>query len=61
MRKYSNGILLLDGLYGNVLGSVEKDFEASDCPVFILTDKAEKIVGYCMGQCLEEGEPFCQN
>lgn len=52
MQEYSDSILLMYGLCGNVLGSVEKDFEASGCPVFILKDKAGEIVDDCVGAVL---------
>lgn len=52
MKKYSDAVLLLYGLCGNVLGSVEKDFEASGFPVFILTDKGGEIVDDCVGAVL---------
>lgn len=52
MREYSDTVLLLYGLCGNVPGSIEKDFEASDFPVFILTDKGGEIVDDCVGAIL---------
>lgn len=52
MKEYSDAVLLLYGLCGNVLGSVEKDFEASGFPVFILTDSEGEIVDDCVGAVL---------
>ncbi|MCC4769140.1 DUF1638 domain-containing protein [Methanosarcina sp. DH2] len=52
MKKYSDAVLLLYGLCGNVLGSIEKDFEASGFPVFILTDRGGEIVDDCVGAVL---------
>lgn len=52
MKEYSDAVLLLYGLCGNVLGSVEQDFEKSGLPVFILTDKGGEIVDDCVGAVL---------
>lgn len=52
LKGYSDAILLLYGLCGNVLGSVEQDFEKSGIPVFILTDKGGEIVDDCVGAVL---------
>lgn len=52
MQEYSDVILLLYGLCGNVLGNVEKDFEASSCPVIILKDNTGEIVDDCIGAVL---------
>lgn len=51
-QKYSDSILVLYGLCGNVLGNVEKDFETSSCPVFILADRTGEIVDDCVGAVL---------
>ena len=51
LAPFSSGILLFYGLCGNVLGDVEKDFEANSlsCPVRILKDKNNRIVDDCIG------------
>lgn len=51
-KGYSDAVLLLYGLCGNVLGSVEQDFGSSGFPVFILTDKEGEIVDDCVGAVL---------
>lgn len=51
-KGYSDAVLLLYGLCGNVLGSVEQDFGASGFPVFILTDAEGEIVDDCVGAVL---------
>lgn len=51
-KKYSDAVLLLYGLCGNVLGNVEQDFGASGFPVFILTDQEGEIVDDCVGAVL---------
>ncbi|MPM35973.1 hypothetical protein SDC9_82567 [bioreactor metagenome] len=51
-KKYSDAVLLLYGLCGNVLGSVEQDFGASGFPVFILKDEEGEIVDDCVGAVL---------
>lgn len=51
-KEYSDAVLLLYGLCGNVFGSVEQDFGASGFPVFILTDKEGEIVDDCVGAVL---------
>lgn len=51
-KEYSDAVLLLYGLCGNVLGNVELDFGASGFPVFILTDKEGEIVDDCVGAVL---------
>ncbi len=58
MQEYSNGIFLLYGLCGNVLGNVEKDFAAPECPVFILKDKEGSMVDDCIGAVLGGREGF---
>ncbi len=58
MQKYSDGILLFYGLCGNVLGNVERDFAASDCPVFILKDREGSMVDDCIGTVLGGREDF---
>jgi hypothetical protein len=47
----SSGILVFYGLCGNVLGNIEKDFEANlhSCPVRILKDEKHRIVDDCIG------------
>lgn len=52
MKEYSDAVLLLYGLCGNVLGSVEKYFETDGFPVFILTDREGEIVDDCVGAVL---------
>ncbi|MCQ1534419.1 DUF1638 domain-containing protein [Methanosarcina sp. KYL-1] len=52
IREYSDGAFVLYGLCGNVLGSIEKDFEASGFPVFILAEKGGGIVDDCVGAVL---------
>lgn len=51
LAPFSSGILLFYGLCGNVLGDVEKDFDANSlsCPVRILKDKNHRIVDDCIG------------
>lgn len=51
-KEYSDAVLLLYGLCGNVLGNVEQDFGASGFPVFILTDREGEIVDDCVGAVL---------
>ena len=58
MQKYSDGILLFYGLCGNVLGNVERDFAASECPVFILKDREGSMVDDCIGAVLGGREDF---
>ncbi|WP_440956591.1 DUF1638 domain-containing protein [Methanosarcina sp. Mfa9] len=58
MQEYSDGILLFYGLCGNVLGSIEKDFAASECPVFILKDREGSMVDDCIGAVLGGREGF---
>jgi len=57
-KEYSDAVLLLYGLCGNVLGSVEQDFEAAGFPVFILTDEEGEIVDDCVGAVLGGREAF---
>ena len=49
---FSDGILLFYGLCGNVLGKIEKDFEALGCPVHILKEEDGEIVDDCIGAVL---------
>jgi len=58
MQEYSNGILLLYGLCGNVLGNVEIDCSVPRCPVFILKDREGSIVDDCVGAVLGGREGF---
>lgn len=51
-KEYSDAVLLLYGLCGNVLGSIEQDFGAEGFPVFILTDEEGEIVDDCVGAVL---------
>lgn len=51
-KGYSDAVLLLYGLCGNVFGNVELDFGASGFPVFILTDAEGEIVDDCVGAVL---------
>lgn len=51
-KEYSDAVLLLYGLCGNVLGSVEQDFRTSGFPVYILTDMEGEIVDDCVGAVL---------
>ena len=46
--KKADGIFLLYGLCGNVLGKVEEDFK-DKCPVVILRDPEGEIVDDCIG------------
>ncbi|MDQ1276485.1 MAG: hypothetical protein QG610_2063 [Euryarchaeota archaeon] len=57
-KGYSDAVLLLYGLCGNVLGSVEQDFGAAGFPVFILTDEEGEIVDDCVGAVLGGREAF---
>ncbi|MDW7733375.1 MAG: DUF1638 domain-containing protein [Methanolobus sp.] len=52
MSRYANGILLLYGLCGNVLGKVEKDFESNPCAVRILKEDNGDVVDDCIGAVL---------
>ncbi len=58
MQGYSDGVLLFYGLCGNVLGNVERDFAASECPVFILKDREGSMVDDCIGAVLGGREGF---
>lgn len=51
LAPFSSGILLFYGLCGNVLGNIEKDFDANSlpCPVHILKDDKNRIVDDCIG------------
>ncbi|MBP2029546.1 hypothetical protein J2755_000466 [Methanohalophilus levihalophilus] len=48
MVELCDGILVLYGLCGNVLGSIESDFEHMDIPVRILKDSLGNIVDDCI-------------
>lgn len=52
MAPRSDGVLLFYGLCGNVLGEIEKDFEALDCRVCILKEENGEIVDDCIGAVL---------
>jgi len=50
--EYSDGILLLYGLCGNVLDKVEKDLADLLCPVHILKEENGDIIDDCIGAVL---------
>ncbi|MCQ1535268.1 DUF1638 domain-containing protein [Methanosarcina sp. KYL-1] len=52
MSRHSHGILLFYGLCGNVLGKIEKDLEALECPISILKEENGEIVDDCIGAVL---------
>ncbi|AKB24369.1 hypothetical protein MSMTP_0900 [Methanosarcina sp. MTP4] len=52
VSSFSDGVLLFYGLCGNVLGKIEEDFEALECPVHILKEEDGEIVDDCIGAVL---------
>ncbi|KXS40545.1 MAG: hypothetical protein AWU59_2489 [Methanolobus sp. T82-4] len=52
LAHYSDGILLLYGLCGNVLGKVEDDFKSNPCAIHILKEENGDVVDDCIGAVL---------
>lgn len=52
LAHYSDGILLLYGLCGNVLGKVESDFSSNPCTIRILKEENGNVVDDCIGAVL---------
>ncbi|MDV0447564.1 hypothetical protein MsAg5_14680 [Methanosarcinaceae archaeon Ag5] len=56
----SDGILVLYGLCGNVLGNIEEDLSLPDCPVRILKDCDGDIVDDCICASLGSRQRYTQ-
>lgn len=48
MSLFSDGLMLMYGLCGNLLKDIEQDFEHLDCPLFTLKDEEDNIVDDCI-------------
>lgn len=58
MSLFSDGLLLLYGLCGNVLKNIEKDFKHIDCPIVLLRDFDGNLVDDCICATLGGKQAF---
>lgn len=57
---FSDGLLLLYGLCGNVLKNIEKDFKHIDCSIVLLRDFEGNPVDDCICATLGDDQTFME-